>query len=211
MTTSGSILANSGVGAASGVPALIGVDSQVAEPEYVPVITGYGRPPSSSTSSIRGMSAQVPSPPSSSKTRCDDRGRNGVSSVLPSSTSCNATYRIVRIRSGSDSRSFHGAWSDRYLLASPNVRITSVMAALNRDLDSDSPTEANARLEPSKSARSASVSSPAGGIEPMFLAANEMLRLTRFPQLATSSSLLRRMNSLQVKSVSWFSGPAIAT
>ena len=45
----------------------------------------------------------------------------------------------------------------------------------------------------------------------MLRAANETLRLTRLPQLATSSSLLRRMNSLQVKSVSWFSGPATAT
>ena len=130
-----------------------------------------------------------------------------MSSVLPSSTSCSATCRIVRIRSGSDSRSFHGAWSDRYLFASPTVRIASVIAALNRDLPSDSPTAPNACREPSRIAWSASVSSPAAGIAPMFLAANEMLRLTRFPQLATSSSLLRRMNSLQVKSVSWFSGP----
>ena len=45
----------------------------------------------------------------------------------------------------------------------------------------------------------------------MFLAANETERLTRLPQVATSSSLLRRTNSLQVKSVSWVSGPATAT
>ena len=45
----------------------------------------------------------------------------------------------------------------------------------------------------------------------MLRAANETVRLTRLPQLATSSSLLRRTNSLQVKSVSWFSGPATAT
>src|SRR5262249_50423168 len=49
---------------------------------------------------------------------------------------------------------------------------------------------------------------PGGGIEPMLRAANEIDRLTRLPQVATSSSLLRRTNSLQVKSVSWFSGPA---
>ena len=42
----------------------------------------------------------------------------------------------------------------------------------------------------------------------MFLAVNDSVRLTRLPQFATSSSLLRRTNSAQVKSVSWFSGPA---
>ena len=45
----------------------------------------------------------------------------------------------------------------------------------------------------------------------MLRAANDTERLTRLPQVATSSSLLRRRNSLQVKSVSWFSGPATAT
>ena len=55
------------------------------------------------------------------------------------------------------------------------------------------------------------MSCPGFGIEPMLRAANETERLTRLPQVATSSSLLRRTNSLQVKSVSWFSGPATAT
>ena len=58
--------------------------------------------------------------------------------------------------------------------------------------------------------RSASVSSPGAGIVPMFFAVIEIVRLTRLPQPATSSSLLRRTNSDQVKSVSWFSGPAVA-
>ena len=58
---------------------------------------------------------------------------------------------------------------------------------------------------------SAGVSVPGPGISPMFLAAKTTARFTRFPQVATSSSLLRRTNSLQVKSVSWFSGPATAT
>ena len=60
------------------------------------------------------------------------------------------------------------------------------------------------------SVRSASVSSPAAGIAPKFLAAIEIDRLTRLPQPATSSSLLRRRNSAQVKSVSVVSGPATA-
>ena len=55
-----------------------------------------------------------------------------------------------------------------------------------------------------------SVSVPGGGIDPMLRAANDTALLTRLPQLATSSSLLRRTNSAQVKSVSWFSGPATA-
>ena len=44
----------------------------------------------------------------------------------------------------------------------------------------------------------ASVRSPASGTSPMFLAAKEMLRLTRLPQFAA----VLRMNSVQVKSVS---------
>ncbi len=63
----------------------------------------------------------------------------------------------------------------------------------------------------SSSSWSPGVSAPAAGIDPMLRAANETARFTRLPQVATSSSLLRRTNSLQVKSVSWFSGPAMAT
>ena len=159
---------------------------------------------------MRGIPDHSPVPPSISNTFCDERGRNGVSSVFPSSTSCSATWQMVRIRSGSDSRSFHGAWSERYLLASPKVRIASVIAALNLDRPSASPTAANAARERRRISVSASVSWPAGGIEPMLRAANEIDRLTRLPQLASSSSLLRRTNSVQVKSVSWFSGPATA-
>src|SRR4051812_7937316 len=45
------------------------------------------------------------------------------------------------------------------------------------------------------------------GTWPMFFAVNDNDRLTKLPHAATSSSLLRRTNSDQVKSVSWFSGP----
>ncbi len=89
--------------------------------------------------------------------------------------------------------------------------MVSVIPALNRDRDSDSPIWANALRDRSRIPRSVSFSSPGAGISPMLRAANETLRFTRLPQLATSSSLLRRMNSLQVKSVSWLSGPATAT
>ena len=157
------------------------------------------------------MSDQVPEPPSISCTCCEERGRNGVSSVLASSTSCRATCSTVRIRSGSASRSFHGACSEKYLFASATVRIASLMANLNRDADRCSPTAPNACRDRASRSWSRSVSAPASGIEPMFLAANETARLTRLPQVATSSSLLRRTNSLQVKSVSWVSGPATAT
>src|ERR1017187_11037140 len=85
--------------------------------------------------------------PSICATSDDERGRNGVSSVLPSSTSCSATWQIVFIRSGSDSRSFQGAWSDRYLFASASVRIVSLIASLNLDWPSEEPTEAHASFE----------------------------------------------------------------
>ena len=51
-----------------------------------------------------------------------------------------------------------------------------------------------------------SASSPAAGIEPTFLAIIDTVRLTRLPHPATNSSLVRRTNSDQVKSVSCVSG-----
>ena len=89
--------------------------------------------------------------------------------------------------------------------------MASLTPALNRDRPSEPPTRSKAWRERSRISRSAPFSSPGSGIEPMFLAANDTERFTRLPQVATSSSLLRRRNSLQVKSVSWFSGPAAAT
>ena len=73
-----------------------------------------------------------------------------------------------------------------------------------------SPTAPNARPDRASRSRSRSVSWPASGMAPMFLAAKETARFTRLPHVATSSSLFLRTNSLQVKSVSWFSGPATA-
>jgi len=46
------------------------------------------------------------------------------------------------------------------------------------------------------------------GIAPQFLCAIEIDRLTRLPHSLASSKLVRRTNSSQVKSLSWFSGPA---
>ena len=49
---------------------------------------------------------------------------------------------------------------------------------------------------------------PAAGISPKFLAIMLAVRLTRLPQPATSSELVRCTNSAQVKSESLVSGPA---
>src|SRR3954451_5769998 len=111
------------------------------------------------------------------------------------------------MRSGSDSRSFQGAWSERYLLASATTRIDSLTADFIRDRSRSAPTVANAASVVANSFRSAAVRSPADGISPMFFAVNDSERLTRLPQAATSSSLLRRTTAAQVKSVSEFSGP----
>src|ERR671926_3128 len=90
---------------------------------------GYGVPLSRSvTSSTCGAGDQTPVPPSSSCTFCAECGRNGVSSALQSLTACSAVCSTVSRRAGS-SLSFHGAWSDRYLLASPTTRIASVAPA----------------------------------------------------------------------------------
>jgi hypothetical protein len=84
------------------------------------------------------------------------------------------------------------------------------MAAFCRCLPISSPTVVKPSRATASSAWSSAVSSPAGGIAPKFFAAIEIDRLTRLPQPATSSSLLRRTNSAQVKSVSLDSGPAAA-
>ena len=64
------------------------------------------------------------------------------------------------------------------------------------------------RSSPASSAASGWVSAPGRGPAPPLRQASETARLTRLPQLSASSSLLRRRNSDQVKSVSWLSGPA---
>ena len=55
-----------------------------------------------------------------------------------------------------------------------------------------------------------SSSVPGVGIEPLFLWAIEIERLTRLPHSLASSKLVRRTNSSQVKSASVVSGPATA-
>jgi hypothetical protein len=94
------------------------------------------------------------------------------------------------------------------LFTSETVRIASPMAAFCRCRATRSPTVTKACSTWSRSAVSSAVSSPAFGISPKFFASMVAVRLTRLPQPATSSSLVRRTNSAQVKSASWFSGPA---
>src|SRR3569833_3213121 len=89
---------------------------------------GNGEPSSrSSVSATCGAGDHTPVPPSSSCTCCAECGRNGGSRVLQSLTACSAVCSTVSRRSGS-SLSFHGAWSERYLLASPTTRIASLTA-----------------------------------------------------------------------------------
>src|ERR1700684_4214365 len=150
------------------------------------------------------MPDQSGAPPSISLTACDERGRNGVSSVLASATACRVTCRMVCIRSGSDSRSFHGACSEKYLLASPITRMASLTPNLNRECERNPPTPA---VVGGGGAGGGGWGVPAGGIEPMFRAANETARLTRFPQVATSSSLLRRAKLPPGEVGGWGSAP----
>ena len=86
----------------------------------------------------------------------------------------------VRMRSSSVSLSFQGAWSETYLLASPTTRIASAMAAFCRG--------APAASRPSRTPRGSSRQLVVGlgeavssGMEPTFLAAIEIERLTRAP------------------------------
>ena len=128
-TTRASSFANSGVGGSTGVadlaaatrlPAHVGLRSRRSGPGTP------GRRRGRRPRAARAAAASTPSRPSSSCTCCEECGRNGESSVVQSLTACSATCRIVAIRSGSDSRSFHGACSERYLLASATTRIDSL-------------------------------------------------------------------------------------
>jgi hypothetical protein len=173
--------------------------------------TGYAGPPSrSSTSRSCGCPAHGTVPPSIASTVSDDSGRNGVSSVLQSSTSCSATCRTESRRAGS-SFSFQGAWSDRYLFASATTFIVSASAARCCDRFSSPPIDPNASRLACRTRWSSPVSSPGSGMLPTFLATIDSERLTRLPQPATSSVLLRVTNCSQVKSVSLDSGPAAAS
>jgi len=130
-----------------------------------------------------------------------------VSSVFASSMSCSATCSTDSRLAGS-SFSFQGASSDRYLFASPTTRITSCSAAFAWLRAMSVPTGSNAARDAARAASSDAVSAPGAGIDPTFLATIDRVRLTRLPQPATSSVLLRVTNCSQVKSVSLDSGPA---
>ena len=91
-----------------------------------------------------------------------------------------------------------------------DFRIASPDAALKRLRDNSSPTVPNACSAARNNSRSASQRVPGCGICPKFLCAIEIDLLTRLPHSLASSKLVRRTNSSQVKSASWFSGPAAA-
>ena len=171
---------------------------------------GYDGPPSrSSTSSITGIGATSPAPPSTASTALALCGRNGERIRLQSATACAVTCSTVPSRSRSSSPlSFQGAMSETYLLTSATTRIASPTACFCRCRAISPPTVPNPASTVASSAVSSAVSSPASGISPKLFAIMFAVRLTRLPQPATSSSLVRRTNSAQVKSLSWFSGPA---
>ena len=158
---------------------------------------------------MRGSGENTPVPPSASHTFCAECGRNGASRWFASDTACAATCSTVPSRAGS-SLIFHGSVAEMYLLMSPTTRIASVSAFFWRWRSIRSPTVANAARVSLSNARSSSVifDSSSAGISPKFLCMRLATRLTRLPQLAASSSLLWRTNSLQVKSASEVSGPA---
>ena len=158
---------------------------------------------------MRGIGAITRSPPSAFSTSLAECGRNGAIIVFRSVTAWASTCRIVSRRSRSSSAlSLNGSVSETYRLASPTRRITSAIAARWRWVSISLPTVPKpSRIAPS-SFSSIGSSSPAAGISPTFLAIIAAVRLTRLPQPATSSLLVRETKSTQVKSASWFSGPA---
>ena len=96
----------------------------------------------------------------------------------------------------------------RYLFTSPTTRIASAMAARSRCRPIRSPTVSKPVRTAASTASSTGSSGPAAGISPKLLAIIVAVRLTRLPQPATSSELVRSTKSAQVKSESEVSGPA---
>ena len=95
-----------------------------------------------------------------------------------------------------------------YRLASWTTRIASLTAARLRWVPSSPPTLSKPADVVASSPWSTGCSSPGAGISPKFLWIRLAVRLTRLPQPATSSELVRVLKSAHVKSESWFSGPA---
>ena len=129
-------------------------------------------------------------------------------SVLRLSTADSATKWTVAARAASVLTSAQGAWSLTYWLTVEAMRIASPSAARNRPPSICAPTMSNPEATPASSASSMSVRVPGSGTTPKLRCALVSVRLTRLPQFASSSSLLRRTNSAHVKSASWVSGPA---
>ena len=118
------------------------------------------------------------------------------------------TYSTVAARSRSLLTSAHGSCSLVYSLTSEASLIASASPARKRTASICSPTASKPASTASISSRSRAVSSPGSGTAPKLRNVLVSVRLTRLPQVATSSSLFLRTNSAQVKSVSWVSGPA---
>ena len=135
--------------------------------------------------------------------------QNGEMSVLISETAWASVCSTVESRSRSPSPlSLNGSVRETYAFASPTTRMTSASAAFCRCRSSEAPTVANAPRTVASSSSSTGSAAYAGGISPKFFAIMAAVRLTRLPQPATSSLLLRCTNSFHEKSASWFSGPA---
>ncbi len=88
------------------------------------------------------------------------------------------------------------------------MRITSASAAFWRWRRSEAPTVSKPAATVASSSSSTGSTAYGCGISPKLLAIIAAVRLTRLPQPATSSLLLRWTNSAQLKSASWLSGPA---
>jgi len=128
--------------------------------------------------------------------------------VFSESTRRSATNRIVAARSRSSLITAHGAWWSTYWLPMLERRIASASAALNFASSIKRPTDTNPASISARARRSSSVNGPGSGTSPNWRYAFVNVRLTRLPQLASSSSFDLRTNSSQVNSVSWVSGLA---
>jgi len=130
----------------------------------------------------------------------------------------------VDARSALNSRRVDAWVTDRFVAkqaldANPNAgmkigdflfieRIASAVAARSRCRSSSPPTDSNPARTAARTASSTSSRSPHGGTSPKLFATIVAVRLTRLPQPATSSELLRVTKSAQVNAASEVSGPA---
>ncbi len=121
-----------------------------------------------------------------------ENGRNGSRMILRLPVICSEMFNIVLTLSMSDSISFHGSVSARYLFPSLARFSASLSASLNLKFSIPVPVALHNLLISFRTFSSYSFRVPRSGTMPeKCLSVRTRVRLTKLPSIATSSLLLR--------------------